>query len=103
MIRVRRWRALFYGGVTKPCRDHGLLTTPQNWLNLPERSIGVHAAWAACGRGASHGNHAPDSCVTRHRKPQSPTLKGHHMKGILAWAIGIPIPIIIILYLFDVF
>jgi len=25
------------------------------------------------------------------------------MKGILAWAIGIPIPIIIILYLFDVF
>ena len=25
------------------------------------------------------------------------------MKGILAWAIGIPIPIIIILYLVDVF
>jgi len=25
------------------------------------------------------------------------------MKGILAWAFGIPIPIIIILYLFDVF
>jgi hypothetical protein len=27
----------------------------------------------------------------------------HPMKGILAWAIGIPIPIIIILYLLDVF
>jgi hypothetical protein len=26
-----------------------------------------------------------------------------HMKGILAWLIGIPIPIIIILYLVDVF
>jgi hypothetical protein len=25
------------------------------------------------------------------------------MKGILAWAIGLPIPIIILLYLFDVF
>jgi len=25
------------------------------------------------------------------------------MKGILAWVIGIPIPIIILLYLFDVF
>jgi len=25
------------------------------------------------------------------------------MKGVLAWAIGIPIPIIIILYLTDVF
>lgn len=28
---------------------------------------------------------------------------GHPMKGILAWVIGIPIPIIILLYLFDVF
>lgn len=27
----------------------------------------------------------------------------HAMKGILAWAIGIPIPIIIILYLMHVF
>jgi len=25
------------------------------------------------------------------------------MKGVLAWAIGIPIPIIIVLYLLDVF
>ncbi len=25
------------------------------------------------------------------------------MKGILAWIIGIPIPIIILLYLFDIF
>ena len=30
-------------------------------------------------------------------------LKGQPVKGILAWAIGIPIPIIIILYFFDVF
>jgi hypothetical protein len=28
---------------------------------------------------------------------------GTQMKGILAWLIGIPIPIIIILYLIDVF
>ncbi len=27
----------------------------------------------------------------------------HSMKGILAWLIGIPIPIIIILYFLDVF
>jgi hypothetical protein len=27
----------------------------------------------------------------------------HGMKGVLAWLIGIPIPIIIILYLVDVF
>jgi hypothetical protein len=27
----------------------------------------------------------------------------HPMKGILAWVIGIPIPIIILLYLTDVF
>lgn len=29
--------------------------------------------------------------------------KEAHMRGILAWVIGIPIPIIILLYLFDVF
>lgn len=29
--------------------------------------------------------------------------KEAHMRGILAWLIGIPIPIIILLYLFDVF
>ena len=32
-----------------------------------------------------------------------PLQKGHPMKGALAWLIGIPIPIIIILYLIDVF
>jgi hypothetical protein len=31
------------------------------------------------------------------------TDRSHPMKGILAWVIGIPIPIIIILYLVDVF
>jgi hypothetical protein len=34
--------------------------------------------------------------------PLRPT-KELPMKGILAWVIGIPIPIIIILYLLDVF
>jgi hypothetical protein len=31
------------------------------------------------------------------------TPRSSNMKGILAWVIGIPIPIIIILYLLDVF
>lgn len=31
------------------------------------------------------------------------SVKGEVMKGILAWLIGIPIPIIIILYFLDVF
>lgn len=31
------------------------------------------------------------------------TPEGQTMKGILAWAIGIPIPIIILLYVVDVF
>jgi len=42
--------------------------------------------------------------------PHHPALTGqptirrsHPMKGALAWLIGIPIPIIIILYLLDVF
>ncbi|WP_374398107.1 hypothetical protein [Tabrizicola sp.] len=42
--------------------------------------------------------------------PAPPALSGqptiqrsHPMKGALAWLIGIPIPIIIILYLLDVF
>jgi hypothetical protein len=30
-------------------------------------------------------------------------VKEHPMKGALAWLIGIPIPIIIILYLLDIF
>ena len=39
------------------------------------------------------------------RPPRSPpaTKRRDTMKGILAWVIGIPIPIIIILYLLDVF
>jgi hypothetical protein len=32
-----------------------------------------------------------------------PTIRRTPMKGALAWLIGIPIPIIIILYLLDVF
>ena len=36
--------------------------------------------------------------------PRQATITGDHlMKGALAWLIGIPIPIIIILYLLDVF
>ncbi|MBL9072204.1 hypothetical protein [Tabrizicola sp.] len=35
---------------------------------------------------------------------RQPTIRrSHPMKGVLAWLIGIPIPIIIILYLLDVF
>jgi hypothetical protein len=35
---------------------------------------------------------------------RQPTIqRSHPMKGGLAWLIGIPIPIIIILYLLDVF
>ena len=48
---------------------------------------------------------------TRHPEPTRPSLRSLRvttkgappMKGILAWAIGIPIPIIIILYFADVF
>ena len=39
----------------------------------------------------------------RARSPPSSIEGVSTMKGILAWAIGIPIPIIIILYLADVF
>lgn len=36
--------------------------------------------------------------------PRQQTIgRSHPMKGALAWLIGIPIPIIIILYLLDVF
>lgn len=60
----------------------------------------------------SHSNrmtHRPNA----HRWPREPSPPGasypgdkpqeHPMKGALAWLIGIPIPIIIILYLLDVF
>ncbi|MGB8815254.1 MAG: hypothetical protein WCC57_18910 [Paracoccaceae bacterium] len=40
------------------------------------------------------------TCVVPVRQPQERKV---FMKGILAWAIGIPIPIIIILYFADVF
>jgi hypothetical protein len=36
------------------------------------------------------------------RTPHQPALE-MAMKGIIGWLIGIPIPIIILLYLFDVF
>ena len=45
----------------------------------------------------------------RRNRPQlarvavQPATKGTPMRGILAWLIGIPIPIIIILYFLDVF
>jgi hypothetical protein len=35
--------------------------------------------------------------------PRHTTTEGHTMRGILLWLIGIPIPIIILLYLFGVF
>jgi len=36
------------------------------------------------------------------KHPQASNRRRHPMKGALAWLIGIPIPIIIILYLLDV-
>ena len=39
----------------------------------------------------------------RRSLPERSYREGKRMKGILAWLIGIPIPIIIILYLIDVF
>lgn len=48
----------------------------------------------------------PPVCGTRPRRgrwPRHEAKKGHNMKGVLAWLIGIPIPIIIVLYLLDVF
>jgi hypothetical protein len=45
------------------------------------------------------GTAPPRTALTR-----QPTIRrSHPMKGALAWLIGIPIPIIIILYLLDVF
>jgi hypothetical protein len=35
--------------------------------------------------------------------PRPANQRSHPMKGALAWLIGIPIPIIIVLYLLDVF
>ena len=46
----------------------------------------------------SHGTQSPCPALTSNF-----FWKGHPMKGALAWLIGIPIPIIIILYLIDVF
>lgn len=45
------------------------------------------------------GNRRADRCVD----PPTNHPKENPMKGALAWLIGIPIPIIIILYLLDVF
>ncbi|MFN3721823.1 MAG: hypothetical protein ACK4VZ_02160 [Paracoccaceae bacterium] len=47
---------------------------------------------------AAFGTCQPDGTFLRQKH-----LKGQPMKGALAWLIGIPIPIIIILYLIDVF
>jgi hypothetical protein len=42
-------------------------------------------------------------CPSLHVLPGGNLKGGDTVKGILAWLIGIPIPIIIILYLVDVF
>jgi hypothetical protein len=51
---------------------------------------------------------APETRRRNRRKPPrvpgaGPAIRSPIMKGVLAWLIGIPIPIIILLYLFDVF
>ena len=53
-------------------------------------------------RGA-RGNDAIGGTVRRGPGWPVKDAKGHIMKGALAWLIGIPIPIIILLYVFDVF
>jgi hypothetical protein len=45
---------------------------------------------------------APRSPTRKRRIPRLHHHKERSMRGILAWAIGIPIPIIILLYLTDV-
>jgi hypothetical protein len=50
-------------------------------------------------RGTIHHRDAfPDACPCTRRKNRG----NKAMRGILLWLIGIPIPIIILLYLFDV-
>ncbi|HLQ19037.1 MAG TPA: hypothetical protein VK146_08655 [Tabrizicola sp.] len=56
-------------------------------------------ASAALLTGDANGNRARGACVD----PATNHPKETPMKGALAWLIGIPIPIIIILYLLDVF
>ena len=47
---------------------------------------------------------AQGTAQPRHALPRHPSIRrSSPMKGALAWLIGIPIPIIIILYLLDVF
>jgi hypothetical protein len=58
----------------------------------------VFQFWCATlSRSNSQGTNPPPSAL------QLRSTKELTMKGILAWVIGIPIPIIIILYLLDVF
>ena len=49
---------------------------------------------------AAAGNRTWDATVRRCEPPPYPRLP--HMRGILLWLVGIPIPIIILLYLFNV-
>jgi hypothetical protein len=41
----------------------------------------------------------PVACCSLHRQRQS---RGHTMRGVLLWAVGVPIPVIILLYVFHV-
>ncbi len=61
----------------------------------------MQAPQPACMKIDGAGNRRSFCNVTDPTTTQAP--EGLIMKGILAWAIGIPIPIIIILYVMDVF
>jgi hypothetical protein len=76
----------------------------QHPLRRKDLGRGLGQATAACGRAAralrqgqapSYRNLPTGRGVGRRRKERS-------MRGVLLWLIGIPIPIIILLYLFNV-
>lgn len=65
----------------------------------PANLLTSFAASVARPETAAWGTALPQPALAR----QQTVKRRHPMKGALAWLIGIPIPIIIILYLLDVF
>jgi hypothetical protein len=46
---------------------------------------------------------APEPIPARRRFHSEPTPKEHPMKGIIAWLLGVPLVVIIILYMTNIF
>lgn len=67
-------------------------------MNASGQVMGLPEPGNLPARGHAAGNRSRRPGVVRASNHRS-----HPMKGALAWLIGIPIPIIIILYLIDVF